>query len=470
DGGNTTYPNGSNPGSFLSTDFGLFFLADDVVHGYELWVTNGTGEGTRLVRDLTPGQSEGYDGEMRGNASDISRLVQMGSDVYFVLNTKELWATDGTAAGTRMIRDLNGDAPDQPAVGSGSYASMAVLTNSDGEQRLLFSGYDGDNRTVLWTSDGTFDGTQPVFGAAAPAAPLVDFNGDGIADTLWQQSGSNAFMAFMYDESGNLSGQRLLGMDPGYSVVGTGDFDGNGVTDLIWEESASGVQVGWLLNADGSLAQATGLVGAPWRLQASGDFDGNGTTDLVWQYGVGGGTAVWLMDGLSIAGSEGLNDRPDFELVETAADFDADGDGKTDLIWRAVASGAHSLFRMNGVGVSSVVPLGGGLEQEISGTGDFDGDGAHDIVWRELGSGRRLLRYYVDGQFTGTEAELELGSDWSLAGTFDADADGRSDILWRYDAPGAFQGANILWLMDGATPRGQRSLGGDATWRLFARQ
>ena len=464
--GSSFVPYTSYPHFMLSTPLGMFFVADDVVHGSELWVTDGTTAGTRLVRDLTPGQTDGID--PRGNHSTFSDLVWMGSRVYFVLNHRELWATDGTLAGTEMIRDLDGVVSgDDPGIILSS-AQMTVMANGTGGQRLVFSGRDPYLRMVLWTSDGSTAGTLPLQGGRPPA-PLVDFNGDRITDTLWRQSGTNAFMAFMYDAAGNLSGQRLLGMDPGYTVVGTGDFDGNGVTDLIWEESATGVQVGWLFNADGTLAGATGLVAAPWRLQSTGDFDGDGRTDLVWQHGAGGATAVWLMNGLSIAGSAGLNSDPAYELVETGADFDANGDGKSDLIWRAVASGAHTLFRMNGVGVSSTTPLGGGLTQEIAGTGDFDGDGAHDIVWRELGSGRRLLRYYADGTFTGTQAELPLGTEWSLAGTFDGDGDGRNDMLWRYDGPGASQGANILWLMEGATIRGQRSLGGDATWRLFAR-
>jgi len=33
----------------------LFFEADDGIHGRELWVTDGTPEGTSLVEDLCPG-------------------------------------------------------------------------------------------------------------------------------------------------------------------------------------------------------------------------------------------------------------------------------------------------------------------------------------------------------------------------------------------------------------------------------
>ena len=36
----------------------LFFTADDGEHGTELWRSDGTEDGTRLVRDINPGELE----------------------------------------------------------------------------------------------------------------------------------------------------------------------------------------------------------------------------------------------------------------------------------------------------------------------------------------------------------------------------------------------------------------------------
>jgi ELWxxDGT repeat protein len=51
-----------NPGVFSSNlqklvnaDGTLFFVADDGVHGAELWKSNGTAAGTVLVKDVWPG-------------------------------------------------------------------------------------------------------------------------------------------------------------------------------------------------------------------------------------------------------------------------------------------------------------------------------------------------------------------------------------------------------------------------------
>ena len=69
-----------------------------------------------------------------------------GSDGY------ELWRSDGTAAGTTMVKDLNAVAA------SGSVRDS--LTNVNGT--LFFSANDGSSGRELWRSDGTAAGTAPV--------------------------------------------------------------------------------------------------------------------------------------------------------------------------------------------------------------------------------------------------------------------------------------------------------------------
>jgi len=80
----------------------LFFIADDGVHGRELWTSDGTADGTRMVIDLAPGAASG--------APDPSTLTAAGGKLYFAGNDgvhgTELWESDGTAAGTRLVQDL----------------------------------------------------------------------------------------------------------------------------------------------------------------------------------------------------------------------------------------------------------------------------------------------------------------------------------------------------------------------------
>ncbi|HLK29802.1 MAG TPA: ELWxxDGT repeat protein [Puia sp.] len=90
----------SFPSMLTGTGSLLFFTATDSAHGYELWESDGTSRGTKLVKDITPGIDGSY---------GISNLTGAGNQLYF-LNYGSLWTTDGTSYGTNSVSDpsLNG--------------------------------------------------------------------------------------------------------------------------------------------------------------------------------------------------------------------------------------------------------------------------------------------------------------------------------------------------------------------------
>src|SRR5829696_10591122 len=55
---------GGNPAQLTPVGDTLFFTASDEGHGRELWKTDGTPEGTVLVKDLTPGRADTTFGEL----------------------------------------------------------------------------------------------------------------------------------------------------------------------------------------------------------------------------------------------------------------------------------------------------------------------------------------------------------------------------------------------------------------------
>lgn len=88
---------------------GMVFTLDDMSHGAELWWTDGTPEGTRPIVDVYPGPASGV--ANHGIASQPRRLHTTSRGVLFIGNDgvhgEELWITDGTAAGTRLLKDIN---------------------------------------------------------------------------------------------------------------------------------------------------------------------------------------------------------------------------------------------------------------------------------------------------------------------------------------------------------------------------
>ncbi len=126
----------------------LFFVASDGTHGFEGWKSDGTSGGTTMVKDINPGFGDAFDPNWAGPAVIDGTLYFEASDG---VNGYELWKTDGTAGGTSMVKDII------PGSGSGFAES---LTNVNGT--LLFTATDGTHGYELWRTDGTPEGTQLV--------------------------------------------------------------------------------------------------------------------------------------------------------------------------------------------------------------------------------------------------------------------------------------------------------------------
>lgn len=78
----------------------MFFTASTDTSGEELWISDGTPGGTRMVADIAPG----------AESSDPKWLTVVGDKVFFSASTPdegaELWVSDGTAGGTRLVKDI----------------------------------------------------------------------------------------------------------------------------------------------------------------------------------------------------------------------------------------------------------------------------------------------------------------------------------------------------------------------------
>ncbi|MEM6573659.1 MAG: ELWxxDGT repeat protein [Pseudomonadota bacterium] len=146
----------------------LFFAADDGQTGRELWVSDGTVEGTRLVLDIR-------EGPLSGSPDD---LVPFGVEVIFVAGTGanglEPWISNGEPTGTQMLRDI------QP--GSAS-SDPGLFTFVDG--LVYFTATDPQNGGELWRTNGSTAGTRlaaDIYPGAESSFPAKMVAGaDGLA-------------------------------------------------------------------------------------------------------------------------------------------------------------------------------------------------------------------------------------------------------------------------------------------------
>jgi len=125
----------------------VIFTAVDSIAGAELWVTDGTTAGTVLLKDLMPGPA----------STDIRHPYYYNGFVYFsandysTYNGAELWRTDGTPSGTTMVKNIF------PGKG-GSFPENLFEFNG----KLYFSANDSTYGAELWVTDGTANGTMLV--------------------------------------------------------------------------------------------------------------------------------------------------------------------------------------------------------------------------------------------------------------------------------------------------------------------
>ena len=136
---------------FVTLGTEVFFVHNDGVHGYELWKTDGSEAGTVLVKDLCPGTCP----------SRPRNLTVFGGALFFIADDgghgRELWKSDGTAAGTALVKDIYPGMGDREHFRSGSPGGLLA---ADGV--LYFAADDREHGLELWKSDGTPEGTVLV--------------------------------------------------------------------------------------------------------------------------------------------------------------------------------------------------------------------------------------------------------------------------------------------------------------------
>jgi len=163
---------GSGPESLTVYNGALYFSADDGVHGNELWKTDGTAAQTTQVLEINS-NLDGADGAYPDHLNVFNGSLYFSA--YDGVHGKELWKSDGTAAHTAMLKDIN---PNNAGADSSEPYGFAVLG-----QTLFFTAEDGTHGREVWRTDGTEANTSMVMDIypdsnssyPEPLVPLGDF-------------------------------------------------------------------------------------------------------------------------------------------------------------------------------------------------------------------------------------------------------------------------------------------------------
>jgi ELWxxDGT repeat protein len=214
----------------------VYFSANDGT-GAELWKSDGTDAGTTIVKDINFGTPE--------------NLVVFQNKLFFFLSA-DMYSTDGTVAGTVKIKNL-----------SSSPSLLHVGTPYAYNNKLYLSvGLDGYYSAEPWVSDGTDAGTKLlkdlVPGAANGSSPenfygfknFVYIDGTG----FWRTDGTEARTVRLVPyPSRSGQGERLTFANDGNKMYFAAFTQANGFGKDLWVTDSSGLGTKVVLYINGEV-------------------------------------------------------------------------------------------------------------------------------------------------------------------------------------------------------------------------
>lgn len=264
---------GSKPHEFTEYNGLMYFFADSYRKGVELWKSDGTEAGTKLVKDIFSGSSDAFE--------QGCNMVVLNNALYFMAfgwDGPALWKSDGTEEGTVMVKD--------PLKANGFFGWRSLTTVNNA---LYFYVQDYSvNAYVLWKSDGTTAGTVPVGPYFYYITNLIEYNGtlffqgDG---ELWKSDGTDAGTVMVSD------------INPGMASSEPGNFKVF-KNELYFSAKSSGYNTE-LWKSDGTESGTALVKEVNPTTTGSGPFSLSVLNDFMYFIADDGtnGSAIWRTDG-----------------------------------------------------------------------------------------------------------------------------------------------------------------------------
>lgn len=235
-----------------------------------------------------------------------------------------------------------------------------------------------------------------------PLDPLIDIDGDGMADLVLQSDGAMAFILYRGTHP-TYGGKQTMGT--GFRLVAAGDFNGDHRTDFVWNSAARAPQI-WTAQTDYTF-QTTAKSTTSWDVIGAADVSGDGKSDILFTKPGETQLRVWMMNGTSTSSTKFFDITPGYRVVAAR---------------------------------------------------DFDGDGLIDLMWAN--ADRRLEYWKNSGNtaFTIVQTGLQYPQGWTLVGSGDFNNDNKADLA--FDTNALLLSAATVWTMDGGGRIGTQSVSG----------
>ena len=234
-----------------------YFVARTAAHGRELWASDGTLAGTGLVADINPGV---FDANI-----DLNHAAELGGVLYFEAQSAatggpEVWRTNGTAAGTQLAADvvpgMQGSAPIGLTAWNGALYFVAGWPGQNSGRELYRLVPGGQAQLVADLTPGPGDSFDLVEAnlLATPSALFVSASTPTEGVELWRYDGGAPILAAaMYPGHASSAPRHLTDLGGGAVLVSA---VGTGVGRELWRVDSSGATL---------LANLTPEMPAEWR-------------------------------------------------------------------------------------------------------------------------------------------------------------------------------------------------------------
>ncbi len=285
------------------------------------------------------------------------------------------------------------------------FETLVNKTTAGDQRAAAIAALPDGGYQIVWASDGQDGSGWGIYGQRfAPRGGTVhQLAGDATANRLtWTGS-----IGFSLDgAAGNDTVNGGLGADTLTGGLGNDSLDGG-----------SGIDIAAYTGARSTYTVVK--VGAGYTVTDTNAADGDEGSD-------------------TLVGIERLQfSDQTIALGVTARDYN--GDGKSDIVFRATGSGALLHHQKDGFATTSAawLPVMQDPNWAVVGNGDYNGDGKSDILLGNATTGG-LIQYQMNGSAVSAAAWIgSPGAGFKVVGNGDYNGDGKTDILFRINANGA---------------------------------